>query len=266
MTVIPAGSFMMGSPDSEKGHDKDESPQHKVTFKVPLAVAIHDVTFDQYDACVAAGACTNASEAGWGRDNRPVINVSWQDAQDYAAWLSSMTGQTYRLLTEAEWEYAARAGSTKAYFWGDEIGQGNANCRSCGSEWDYKQTSPVGSFKPNAFGLYDMAGNVFQWVQDCYAASYENAPNDGTFLANGDCKFRVVRGGSWSNSPGNLRAASRDWSAPGDRYCSLGFRVVSCCFSAQDAFTSYPLTPLPLVYNGGCGEEGGPGGFSPLAA
>ncbi len=121
-------------------------------------------------------ACPKAADSGYGRDTKPVINVSWDDAQTYVAWLSKMTGQTYRLLTEAEWEYAARAGTTTAYYWGDDIGKNNANCNGCGSEWDAKQTSPVGSFKPNAFGLYDMAGNVWQWVQDCYHDRYNEQP------------------------------------------------------------------------------------------
>jgi formylglycine-generating enzyme required for sulfatase activity len=125
-----------------------------------------------------------------------------------------MTGKPYRLLTEAEWEYAARAGTTTAYFWGDEIGKGNANCNGCGSEWDARKTSPVGSFKPNKFGLYDMAGNVWQWVQDCYHDDYKGAPTDGSAWTSGDCSRRVVRGGSSGNSPQDLRAAIRFWSLP----------------------------------------------------
>ena len=231
----------MGAPDGEKG-DSDEKPQHKVTFKTPLAVAIHDVTFDQYDACVDAGACKNASEAGWGRGRRPVINVSWQDAQDYAAWLSAMTGQTYRLLTEAEWEYAARAGSTTVYFWGDEIGKGNANCDGCGSEWDNKQTSPVASFKPNAFGLYGgyLHGNVWQWVQDCYVGNYDNAPDDGSAVAGEEGCKRAVRGGSWLNYPRILRAAVRIRNAPGTRNSLLGFRLARVVFPPR---TLSPHTP-----------------------
>jgi formylglycine-generating enzyme required for sulfatase activity len=136
-----------------------------------------------------------------------------------------MTGQPYRLLTEAEWEYAARAGATTAYYWGGEIGKENANCNNCGSEWDNRQTSPVGSFKPNAFGLYDMAGNVWQWVQDCYHGDYEEAPTDGSAWTSGDCSNRVVRGGSWNYSPQLLRSANRIRSATDGRNNSLGFRV-----------------------------------------
>jgi formylglycine-generating enzyme required for sulfatase activity len=135
-----------------------------------------------------------------------------------------MTGQPYRLLTEAEWEYAARAGTTTAYYWGDGIGKGNANCNDCGSQWDSRQTSPVGSFKPNAFGLYDMAGNVWQWVQDCYHGDYKEAPTDGSAWTSGHCN-RVVRGGSWGSGPRGLRSAGRGGNAADGRVNSLGFRV-----------------------------------------
>jgi formylglycine-generating enzyme required for sulfatase activity len=156
---------------------------------------------------------------------RPLIFISWDDAQAYVAWLSRATGNVYRLLTEAEWEYAARAGSTTAYFWGEEIGEGNANCDRCGSRWDYQQTSPVGSFKPNAFGLYDMAGNVWQWVEDCYHANYDGAPTDGSAWISGGCQSRVVRGGSWDSDPRLLRSASRRGAGADSRTASIGFRV-----------------------------------------
>ena len=191
MVVIPAGEFMMGSPASEKGRYTNEGPQHTVMIAKPFAVSKFDVTFADWDACVSVGGCPQVSDSGFGRGTRPVINVSWDDAQQYVAWFSKMTGKPYRLLTEAEWEYAARAGSTTAYFWGDEIGKGNANCAGCGSQWDNRQTSPVGSFKPNAFGLYDMAGNVWQWVQDCYHGNYDGAPTDGSAWTIGDCSRRV---------------------------------------------------------------------------
>jgi formylglycine-generating enzyme required for sulfatase activity len=140
-------------------------------------------------------------------------------------WLSRLTGRSYRLLTEAEWEYAGRAGIATAYYWGDEIGKGNANCNACETEWDGRQTSPVGSFKPNAFGLYDMAGNVWQWMQDCYHDGYDGAPGDGSAWTEGDCSGRVVRGGSWYNDPRDLRSARRDWVTTVYRFNYLGFRV-----------------------------------------
>jgi formylglycine-generating enzyme required for sulfatase activity len=156
-----------------------------------------------------------------------VINVTWDDAQRYAGWLAKMTGKPYRLLTEAEYEYATRAGTQTAYPWGDDVGKNNANCLTCGSNWDGKQrTAPVGSFQPNGFGLYDMVGNVFEWVEDCYNASYNGAPTNGSaWIDGGDCQNRMARAGSWFNSPIILRSANRAWFAPGVRMSLLGFRV-----------------------------------------
>jgi len=228
MVVVPAGAFMMGSPPGENGRYEYEGPQHKVTIAKPFGVAKYDVTFAEWDACVSVGGCPQegrATDAGWGRKDRPVIYVSWEDAKAYAAWLSRMTGKTYRLLTEAEWEYAARGGTTTAYFWGDEIGKNNANCNGCGSQWDNKQTAPVGSFAPNAFGLYDMSGNVWQWVEDCYHDNYNGAPEDGSVWTDSDCIERVVRGGSWATDPQSLRAAGRQRSDAAIRLDNLGFHV-----------------------------------------
>ena len=227
MIVVPAGEFMMGWPATEMGY-LNEKPQHKVTIPRPFAVSKFDVTFADWDACVEYGGCRGedrAGDTGWGRGTRPVIYVNWHDAQAYVAWLSRMTGKTYRLLTEAEWEYAARAGTTMAYFWDEEVGKGNANCDGCGSEWDKKRTAPVGSFKPNAFGLYDMAGNVWQWVEDCYHKNYDGAPTDGSAWMAGDCKNRGVRGGAWVNNPSYMRSAHRNWVPTDDRSSYLGFRV-----------------------------------------
>jgi formylglycine-generating enzyme required for sulfatase activity len=229
MVVLPAGGFMMGSPGTEAGR---EGPQHKVTIGHPFAVAKFDVTFADWDACVAVGGCPSPKEgraidAGWGpgRGQKPVTYVSWEDAKAYAAWLSTMTGKTYRLLTEAEWEYAARGGTTTAYFWGDEIGKGNANCDGCGSQWDKLQASPVGSFKPNAFGLYDMAGNVMQWVEDCWHEDYNGAPSDGSAWIRGECTFRVARGGNYYDGPQYLHSAYRHFLGPNIRLPSFGFRL-----------------------------------------
>jgi formylglycine-generating enzyme required for sulfatase activity len=225
MIVVPAGAFTMGSPATEQDRVTNEGPQHKVTIAKPFAVSKHDVTFADWDACVSVGACPKAADSGFGRDTKPVINVAWDDAQTYTAWLSKMTGQPYRLLTEAEWEYAARAGTTTLYYWGDTGGTGNANCNGCGSKRDAKQTSPVGSFAANQFGLYDMAGNVFQWVQDCSHLNYNGAPTDGSPWISGDCNSRIGRGGSWVSDPQNLRAAAR-LGLPSDfRIVNLGFRV-----------------------------------------
>jgi formylglycine-generating enzyme required for sulfatase activity len=227
MVVVPAGSFMMGSPATEQGHTKPEEPLHQVTIAKPFAVSKYELTFDEWDTCVNYGDCPQGvSDGGFGRVQRPVIFVTWDDAQRYAAWLSKMTGKPYRLLTEAEYEYATRAGTQTAYPWGDDIGKNSANCTGCGSKWDARQTAPVGSFKPNAFGLYDMVGNVFEWVEDCAHNNYDGAPADGSaWIEGGDCKSRVDRGGAWNFAPDSLRSADRDTSATGYRIDNLGFRV-----------------------------------------
>jgi formylglycine-generating enzyme required for sulfatase activity len=235
MIVVPAGRFTMGSPASEQGSFPSEGPQHSVTFARQFAVGRFAMTFDEWDACVADGGCNGYKPAdqGWERGRRPVINVSWDDTKTYLAWLSRKTGKPYRLLSEAEFEYAARAGTTTAYYWGDEIGKDwgdeigkvNANCDGCGSQWDGKQTAPIGSFAPNAFGLYDMAGNVYQWVQDCYHDDYNGAPIDGSAWTSEDRSRRVVRGGSWGVYPLVLRSAIRFWVSTGYRSDNGGFRV-----------------------------------------
>jgi formylglycine-generating enzyme required for sulfatase activity len=226
MTVVPAGEFMMGSPETEKDRYDPEGPQHKVSIARAFAVSKFDVTFADWDACVSVGGCPKVSDSGYGRGRQPVINVSWDEAKIYVAWFSRMTDRPYRLLTEAEWEYAARAGTATAYYWGEEIGKANANCNGCGSEWDNRKTSPVGSFNPNAFGLYDMAGNVTQWVEDCYHDSYDDeTPWDGSEWTAEDCYSRVHRGGSFAFNPQDLRAAGRYWGTPGVRSNFIGFRL-----------------------------------------
>jgi formylglycine-generating enzyme required for sulfatase activity len=227
MVVLPAGGFTMGSPTSEHGRDVDEGPQRRVTIGKTFAVSRFAATFDEWDACIAGGGCNDHTprDQGWGRGRRPVLNVSWDDAMAYLTWLSRKTGKPYRLLTEAEWEYAARAGTTTAYYWGDAIGKGNANCDGCGSQWDNVQTAPVGSFAANAFGLYDMAGNAWQWTQDCYQENYKDASPDGSASTGGDCSRRVIRGGSWISMPPILRSAGRFWNTSNSRGNLLGFRV-----------------------------------------
>ncbi|MFZ0125213.1 MAG: formylglycine-generating enzyme family protein [Xanthobacteraceae bacterium] len=232
MVVVPAGEFVMGSPPTEKRRMPDEVPQHTVTIARPFAVSKYDVTFNDWDACVSVGGCPREGRAGdvdWGRDTRPVIYVSWDDAQQYVAWLSLMTGKPYRLLSDAEFEYAARAGTQTAYPWGNDIGKNNANCAGCGSQWSGSagtwQTAPVGSFAANRFGLHDMVGNIWKWVQDCYHPNYNGAPTDGSTWTGGDCTARVIRGGSWGGGPEFVRPAFRDRSATNDRNYTLGFRV-----------------------------------------
>jgi formylglycine-generating enzyme required for sulfatase activity len=225
MIVVPAGKFNMGSPENEADRQTTEGPQHEVTLAEPIAVSKFEVTFEEWDACVAAAACPGAPDV-WGRGHRPVINVSWADAKQYVGWLVKVTGKNYRLLSEAEWEYSARAGTNTRYAWGDEPGAGNANCNGCGTQWDLEQTAPAGSFKPNAFGLYDMHGNVWEWVEDNWHENYVGAPTDGSaWLQGGQPVFRVIRGGSWRNESELLRAAVRQKRNINVRFDTLGFRV-----------------------------------------
>ena len=227
MVVVPSGSFTMGSPNSEKGRYHDEGPRHRVSIDYRFAVGVYEVTFAEWDACVSAGGCGGyrPDDAGWDRGNRPVINVSWEDAQSYVRWLSQRTGESYRLLSESEWEYVARAGSVTAYSWGNDIGHNRANCAGCGSRWDNQKTAPVGAFGANAWGLYDVHGNVWEWVENCWHYSYTGAPADGSAWESGDCSVRVLRGGSWNNKPSFLRSAIRGRDPTGKRYIFNGFRV-----------------------------------------
>ena len=168
------------------------------------------------------------NDDGWGRGRQPVINVSWHEAQAYVQWLSAQTGKQYRLPTEAEWEYAARAGTQTRYWWGDDIGKNNAVCYDCGSEWDDKQTAPVGSFNANTFELHDTAGNVWEWVQDCWHDDYNNAPVDGSAWLEadgGDCNHRVVRGGSWNGFSLYLQSAIRFRFKSDGAFNYVGFRI-----------------------------------------
>ena len=225
MIVIPAGKFIMGSPENELDRNASEGPPHEVTIAKPFALSKFEVTFEEWDACVAATACPRVPDR-WGRERMPVINVSWVDIKQYVSWLSQLTGKEYRLPTEAEWEYAARAGVNTRYSWGDDLGMGNANCDGCGSQWDLQQTAPVGSFKPNSAGLYDMHGNVWEWVEDSWHENYDVAPTDGSaWVRGGDPSFRVVRGGSWRNESELVRAAVRFRRNANVRFDTLGFRV-----------------------------------------
>ncbi|MCP5276292.1 MAG: formylglycine-generating enzyme family protein [Burkholderiales bacterium] len=228
MVHIEPGTFLMGSPDTEAGRLGNEGPQHAVTIGYAFELGKYQVTFDEYDAFAIATRRELPDDCGMGRGSRPVINVTFDDAQAYVQWLSEITGKRYRLPTEAEWEYAARAGTQTAYWWGDNIGRNNAVCYGCGSQCDGRQTAPVGSFKANAFGLHDTAGNVWEWVQDCWHENYRGVPVDGSawLEANiGDCRRRVVRGGSWINLPQFLRSAFRVKNDAGNASDYLGIRI-----------------------------------------
>ena len=229
LVVVPSGSFMMGSPENEEGRSKHEGPMHEVWIGYQLAVGVYPVTFDEWDACVSDGGCGGhePEDNGWGRGNHPVINVSWDDAKCYVLWLSWKTGKGYRLLSESEWEYVARAGTDTSYWWGNEIGQkrtiGDVKLTVFGN---VGTTLPVGSFSENAFGLYDVHGNVTEWVEDCWNSDYDGAPTNGSAWMSGICDLRVLRGGSFSDySPWSLRSAKREGCTPGSRGDNIGFRV-----------------------------------------
>jgi len=221
MVVLPAGEFWMGSEESEKGRDSDER-RHTVQIKKPFAIGQYEVTFQEYDQFCEATKCEKPSDESWGRGQRPVINVTWYDAVAYADWLSEETCERYRLPTEAEWEYAARANTETAYWWGNEVGSNNANCSGCGSQWDGKKTAVVGSFKPNNFGLFDTVGNVSEWTCSGYSSDYNGA--ELTCL-NRNYNLTILRGGAWGDDPEWVRGAARLGIGPyfGKRY--RGFRL-----------------------------------------
>jgi formylglycine-generating enzyme required for sulfatase activity/tRNA A-37 threonylcarbamoyl transferase component Bud32 len=253
MVWLPAGRFMMGTEPAETTREgvpdeiaKSERPRHPVSVRAAFAIGRYHVTRGEYGRFAAATGrngeigCYISTDSNseldpaksWRdpgfpqTDRDPVVCVSWEDAKAYAAWLSQVTGKAYRLPTETEWEYAARGGTTTARYWGDAIGAGNANCDGCGSRWDNKSTSPVGSFRPNPFGLYDMLGDAWQWTADCWNKSYANAPSDSSIaLASGECGRRMGRGGSWFSGPRFVRAGNRYGRVIGDRIYYAGFRV-----------------------------------------
>jgi len=224
MLAIAGGSFSMGCGAPDTACLDAEKPVHTVKVK-SFKLSKHEVTFDQYDAFAAATGRAKPDDKGWGRGNRPVINVNWEDANAFVTWLAKQTGEPYRLPTEAEWEYAARAGTSTVYLWGNEVGFGLANCTGCGSNFDGDRTSPVGTFAANKFGLHDVHGNVWEWVQDCWQEGYAGAPSDGSARLTGNCSSRILRGGSWLNNPSYLRIAYRNWLSSNLRDVNTGFRV-----------------------------------------
>ncbi len=212
MAAIKAGCFAMG----EKGQT------HQVCLDA-FKIGRYEVTFAEYDFFCDATGRAKPADQGWGREQRPVINVSWADATAYADWISQVTGGRYRLPTEAEWEYAARAGTGTEYWWGDEVGRNHANCSGCGSQWDGKQTAPAGTFPANPWGLYDTAGNVWEWT--CAAYGDYDGQREKICEGNNDAALRVIRGGSWLDQPVWLRSAYRSWDGPSHRLVHRGFRL-----------------------------------------
>jgi formylglycine-generating enzyme required for sulfatase activity len=232
MQLIEPGNFIMGASENDEGAKDDERPPHYVILQKRFAMGIYEVTFEEYDAYVKSTGSRSPVDSSWGRGNRPVVDVNWDDAMLYAKWLSFMTGKSYRLPTESEWEYASRAKSQTIYFWGSETRQGGktwANCAGCGDDPQVGKTLRVGSFPSNHFGLHDLLGNVAEWVADCMHKNYFAAPGDGTAwldVDNGDCKQRMIRGGSWNFDPADLRVTSRSKNYPDFRNYDLGFRLV----------------------------------------
>ena len=226
LVVVPSGSFHMGGLNKGAYEQKRGHPIHKVTIGYSFAVGKYEVTFSQWDACVSDGGCKhNPNDKGWGRGNHPVMNVTWSDTKEFTRWLKQKTGKKYRLLSEAEWEYVARAGTSTIFPWGDNINPDQARYKS-------RSTVPVGSYKPNAFGLYDVVGNVWEWVEDCWHKNFVGAPKDGRAWKNTgahNCNRRVVRGGLYLYPPNISRIAFRTSDSTvgntAKRFNYYGFRV-----------------------------------------
>ncbi|MCP5085797.1 MAG: formylglycine-generating enzyme family protein [Rhodobacteraceae bacterium] len=221
----------MGSPSSEPERQESEGPQHRVRIEKPFGISKYAVTFEEYDAFVKATQRDKPDDEGWGRGRRPAINVSWEDAAAYIKWLCEQTGKHYRLPSEAEWEYAARAGTKTPFHTGEQISTAQANFNgnhtyNGSAQGEHRgKTLEVGSFPANTFGLHDVHGNVWEWVHDCWHENYEGAPEDGAAWQSGDCTWRVLRGGSWGLEPGGLRSAYRNGDRPTDRSSNWGFRL-----------------------------------------
>jgi formylglycine-generating enzyme required for sulfatase activity len=221
MVAISPGQFVMG----DNRGDRSERPAHRVRLSKPFAIGRYEVTVGQWSECVKAGDCKTVSANIRTSDDAPIRDVSWDDAHDYVRWLSKLTGQPYRLPTEAEWEYTARAGSSTTYWWGNKMVPGKANCKDCGGQWDQKLPAEIGSYEPNPFGVYDMNGNVWEWVRDCWHRNYSGAPDDGSSWDEPGCTVKVIRGGSWRNDKTYVHSASRFKYDNYVRYLLNGFRV-----------------------------------------
>lgn len=221
LVVLPAGSFKMGSNNS----DPSEKPAHQVTLRAPFALGKYEVTVDQWNACVDAGACPRIPSTVAAAGNRPMRDVSWDDAQVYLKWLGGLSGRAYRLPTEAEWEYAARGGTSTRYWWGDAMKPGNSSCKECGLPWTADGPPAAGSFSANPFGFFDMNGSVWEWVADCWHSSFKGAPADGSAWEEPNCQSRVIRGGSWREGGGYMMSTTRFKYDATVRQSQNGFRV-----------------------------------------
>ena len=238
MVVIPAGSFRMGNLAGDDRHD--EKPAHKVSFNNPFAVGKFEVTQAEWRTVMGSNPSHFRGE------QNPVDRVSWHDARAFARRLSAKTGKRYRLLSEAEWEYAARGGTETKYPWGNDPGSNKANCDGCGSRWDNDRTAPVGSFTANAYDLHDMHGNLWEWVEDCRTKNYIGAPTDGSAWISGPCKYRVLRGGSWYESPDGVSSADRGVGDPDAGRIAIGLRIARS-LDPGEALTPYVPPPANTV-------------------
>ena len=221
LIALPAGAFTMGSNTS----DPSEKPAHQVSIAKPFAIGKYEVTVEQWDACVQASACSRITIDGNLSKTSPVRDVSWDDAQQYAQWLAKTTGKPYRLPTEAEWEYAARGGTSTRYWWGEQMRSGMANCKGCGDPWQKEGPVNVGSFPANPFGIHDVNGSVWEWVADCWHNSYKGAPADGNAWDEPNCRARVIRGGSWREEASYMPSSTRFKYDASVRHSQNGFRV-----------------------------------------
>ncbi len=221
MVTLPVGSFVMG----DKKGDKSEQPSHRVTISKPFAIGKYEITVGQWNACVKGGGCSFRPDKAGRDENLPVRDISWADAKEYVTWLSRKTGAVYRLPTEAEWEYAVRGGTSTRHWWGDRFERDKADCKNCGGPWNRKSPSVVGSYTSNPFGLHDMNGSVWEWVEDCWHKSYAGAPSDGSSRQSPNCRVRVLRGGSWRNDSSYMYSAVRFKYDANVRYLLNGLRV-----------------------------------------
>ncbi len=221
LVLLQPGSYVMGD---DRG-DRSERPAHQVTISSPFAIGKYEVTLGEWNACVAAGSCRAIANTAGLSDKSPAKDLSWNDAQQYVRWLSKVTGHNYRLPSEAEWEYAARGGTSSRYWWGDSMQSGKANCKGCGGDWSNEEPAEVDAFPANPYGLYGTSGGVWEWVADCWHKSYAGAPRDGSAWSQSDCRENVIRGGSWRNDKTYAHSASRFTYDTGVRYILNGFRV-----------------------------------------
>jgi formylglycine-generating enzyme required for sulfatase activity len=205
--------------------DPSEKPAHAVTVATPFAIGRYEVSVQEWDACAAAGGCQKIAQRPNTSPTAPMRDVSWDDAQQYAKWLATVSGKPYRLPTEAEWELAARGGTTTRYWWGEQMAQGKANCKECGKPWAEDAPANVGSFGANPYGVYDTSGSVWEWVADCWHNNYKGAPADGRAWDESDCRVRVIRGGSWREGAPYMVASTRFKYDASVRHSQNGFRV-----------------------------------------